>query len=33
MLACRLEAYQRWEAMSEPEWANITYPKIDFQDL
>ena len=33
MLAWRLEAYQRWQAMSEPEWANVTYPKIDFQDL
>jgi Fe-S cluster assembly protein SufB len=33
MLAWRLEAYQRWQAMSVPEWANVTYPKIDFQDL
>jgi Fe-S cluster assembly protein SufB len=33
MLAWRLEAYQRWQAMIEPEWANVTYPKIDFQDL
>ena len=33
MLRWRLEAYQRWQAMSEPEWANVTYPKIDFQDL
>jgi Fe-S cluster assembly protein SufB len=33
MLAWRLEAFERWQAMSEPEWAKVSYPKIDFQDL
>ncbi len=33
MLAWRLEAFERWQAMSEPTWARVTYPKIDFQDL
>jgi len=33
MLAWRLEAYQRWLAMREPDWAKVSYPKIDFQDL
>src|SRR6185437_5390333 len=29
----RLEAYRRWLTMQEPKWANVTYPKIDFQNL
>ena len=33
MLDWRLEAYRRWIAMTEPVWAKVTYPKIDFQDL
>ena len=24
---------QRWQAMTEPTWAKVHYPKIDFQDL
>ena len=32
MLDWRLEAYNRWLKMEEPEWAMIEYPKIDFQD-
>ncbi|MGB3022558.1 MAG: Fe-S cluster assembly protein SufB [Methyloceanibacter sp.] len=33
MLEWRLEAYRRWLTMQEPKWANVHYPKIDFQDL
>ena len=33
MLEWRLDAYRRWLTMDEPSWANVTYPKIDFQDL
>jgi Fe-S cluster assembly protein SufB len=33
MLAWRLEAYRRWLAMQEPDWARVSYPKIDYQDL
>ena len=33
MLAWRLEAFERWQAMTEPTWAKVDYPKIDFQDL
>ncbi len=33
MLEWRLDAYRRWVLMTEPAWANVTYPKIDFQDL
>jgi Fe-S cluster assembly protein SufB len=33
MLEWRLEAYRRWVNMTEPTWANVTYPKIDFQNL
>jgi Fe-S cluster assembly protein SufB len=28
----RLEAYERWLKMEEPDWAMISYPEIDFQD-
>ncbi|MDP2621492.1 MAG: Fe-S cluster assembly protein SufB [Hyphomicrobiales bacterium] len=33
MLEWRLEAYRRWLTMTEPTWANVHHPKIDFQDL
>ena len=33
LLEWRLEAYRRWQTMHEPTWANVHYPKIDFQDL
>jgi Fe-S cluster assembly protein SufB len=33
MLAWRLDAFERWLAMTEPTWAKVDYPKIDFQDL
>ncbi len=33
MLTWRLEAFTRWKAMTEPTWAKVHYPKIDFQDL
>ncbi len=33
MLEWRLEAFRRWRTMTEPTWANVRYPKIDFQDL
>lgn len=33
MLQWRLEAYRRWQTMTEPTWARVDYPKIDFQDL
>ena len=33
MLAWRLDSFKRWRAMTEPTWANVTYPKIDFQNL
>jgi Fe-S cluster assembly protein SufB len=29
----RLEAYRRWRTMSEPKWARVDYPPIDYQDL
>jgi Fe-S cluster assembly protein SufB len=32
MLAWRLEAFERWLAMDEPDWAKVNYPKIDYQD-
>jgi Fe-S cluster assembly protein SufB len=33
MLDWRLDAFQRWQAMTEPTWAKVHYPKINFQDL
>ena len=33
MLEWRLDAFRRWKMMTEPTWANVRYPKIDFQDL
>jgi len=32
MLDWRLDAFRRWLKMDEPVWANVTYPKIDYQD-
>jgi len=32
MLAWRLEAYERWLAMEEPDWAKVSFPRIDYQD-
>ncbi len=32
MLHWRLEAFQRWKEMTEPTWAMVHYPKIDYQD-
>ncbi len=33
MLESRFEAYKRWQLMTEPTWAKVQYPKIDFQEL
>lgn len=33
MLEWRLKAYREWEKMEEPVWANVHYPKIDYQDI
>jgi Fe-S cluster assembly protein SufB len=33
MLEWRLAAYRRWLTMTEPSWARVSYPKIDYQDL
>ncbi|WP_071627352.1 Fe-S cluster assembly protein SufB [Poseidonibacter lekithochrous] len=33
LLDFRLKAFKRWQKMSEPSWANLKYPKIDYQDI
>ncbi|MFZ2541182.1 MAG: Fe-S cluster assembly protein SufB [Gallionella sp.] len=33
LLEFRLEAYRHWLTMEEPAWANVSYPRIDFQDI
>ncbi len=33
LLEFRLSAYRHWLTMTEPAWASVHYPKIDFQDI
>ena len=33
LLEFRLKAYRHWLTMKEPRWHNVSYPKIDFQDI
>jgi len=33
MLEWRLRAFEHWKTMSEPTWANIHYPPIDYQKI
>ncbi len=33
LLAFRLKAYNKWLSMTEPQWQNVKYPKIDFQEI
>ncbi|MDP7608831.1 MAG: Fe-S cluster assembly protein SufB [Candidatus Marinimicrobia bacterium] len=33
LLEWRLNSYNVWQKMSEPTWANIKYPTIDFQEI
>ena len=33
LLDFRLKAYKKWLKMEEPTWANLKYPKIDYQDI
>ena len=33
LLEWRLKAFKNWLEMNEPEWSNLNYPKIDFQDI
>ena len=33
MLDFRLKAYRHWLTMKEPQWPNVRYPKIDYQDI
>src|SRR5499427_5491200 len=33
MLEWRLKAYRHWLKMEEPVWANVHYPKVDYQDI
>ena len=32
MLEWRLDAFRRWQAMEEPTWAKVHFPRIDYQD-
>lgn len=33
MLDFRLKAYRHWLTLKEPQWPNVTYPDIDFQEI
>lgn len=33
MLEWRLSAFRTWQQMSEPRWANVKYPPIDYQEI
>ncbi len=33
LLEWRLKAYRHWVTMSEPRWANVHYPPIDYQSI
>ena len=33
LLDWRLKAFQVWKTMAEPNWHNVTFPAVDFQDI
>ena len=33
MLDWRLNAFRKWQTLKEPKWPNVSYPKIDYQDI
>ncbi|MEK6631477.1 MAG: Fe-S cluster assembly protein SufB [Acidobacteriota bacterium] len=33
LLDWRLKAHRAWLKMTEPQWPNVTYPRIDYQDI
>ena len=33
MLTWRLNCYKKWLQMSDPKWANLKFPEIDYQDI
>ncbi len=33
LLEWRLKAFEQWQKMAEPNWANINYPKVDYQAI
>ena len=33
MLEWRIAAFEKWKTMKEPTWPNVSYPKIDFNDI
>ena len=33
LLEFRLKGYKKWKQMSEPEWAYLKFPQIDYQDI
>ena len=31
LLEWRLKAFRQWQEMKEPDWANVSFPPIDYQ--
>ncbi len=33
LLTWRLESFRVWQSMAEPQWSNVRYPQLDYQDM
>jgi Fe-S cluster assembly protein SufB len=33
LLEWRLQAFRHWQTMTHPQWAHVTFPAVDFQDI
>ncbi len=33
LLEFRLKAFRKWKELEEPRWPNVSYPRIDYQDI
>ncbi len=33
LLKWRLDAFKKWQTMTEPKWPNVKYPSVDYQDI
>ena len=33
LLAFRLDAFRKWQAMEQPRWGHLDLPEIDYQDI
>ena len=33
LLQFRLDAFKKWQTMTEPHWGHLSFPPIDYQDI